>query len=390
MKIGIEFLSSMKIVRGTAMYTGGTNYAKGIVKTLCDSDESNKFSIVLFVHNKFKITEKDCSLGINEKCEIRYIEDLEDGNYSDLKIMFFPQVNGLTLLGIPKIKRNNPNLKICATLHDRQHNFCCFDWNDRFYYAGFRRSGVFDFWKYFLKKITFAVLYGNCVKHIDSVFTVSNYSMQRLMHKNIRNIKYFIQKNTMDEFNVFRECENYALFVGGDRPEKNLFRTLQAFCLFKKKTKSELGLKITGVSEKTKCNLLKSKKINCVIVSKSVEFLPYVSYQKLAELYSGCRYVIFTSKGEGYGLPVREAMSYGKTVLASRISSIPEVAGAALYYVDPFDIDSICEGFQFFEDERNLARFQRYVLKRNGIMEEMARQDTQILIDEILDIARSS
>lgn len=386
MKVGIDFFSSMKIIDGVAMYTGGTNYAKSILKSLKNCLRKDEFNIILFMPVDFQPMDEDKDLFIDKGCEIRYIHSLKECDCSDLKIVFFPQVNGTTLREIPRIKRSFPDIKVCATLHDRQHNFYKFDWYDRFYYKGFRRTGIICLMNYLLKKIAFTIEYARCIKYIDKMFTVSNYSMQNLMHRNIKNIKYFIQENIVDGYRPLNILgENYALFVGGGREEKNLMRTLEAFSFFKLKTGSQIRLKITGVTDETKKNLLKSKKISCDIVEKSAEFLPYVSYQQLAELYSGCRYVIFTSKGEGYGLPVREALGYGKTVLASRTTSVPEVAGAALLYVDPFDVESICNGFMALEDDRTLERLQGYILERNRIITEMACQDTKIMIDEILN-----
>lgn len=119
--------------------------------------------------------------------------------------------------------------------------------------------------------------------------------------------------------------------------------------------------------------------------NKYIEFTPYLSYDELKRLYANCRYVVFTSKGEGYGLPVREALSYGKAILASRTTSVPEVAGAALYYVDPFDVESIASGFEKFDSDAVLDRYERYARERKRVVEQTAAQDMNILIDELLE-----
>ena len=48
--------------------------------------------------------------------------------------------------------------------------------------------------------------------------------------------------------------------------------------------------------------------------------------------------LIFPSTYEGFGLPVLEAMDAGVPVVASRVASLPEVAGDAACYFDPLDI----------------------------------------------------
>ena len=108
-------------------------------------------------------------------------------------------------------------------------------------------------------------------------------------------------------------------------------------------------------------------------------------YDELEELYSNCRYVTFTSKGEGYGLPVREAFAHGKMVLASRTTSVPEVAGAALCYVDPFDIESIANGFEMLDSDTVLSKYESYAKRRNELINQIAKQDMSILIDELLE-----
>ena len=54
-----------------------------------------------------------------------------------------------------------------------------------------------------------------------------------------------------------------------------------------------------------------------------------------AWLYANCEGFIFPSFTEGFGLPPIEAMSFGKPVFLSRLTSLPEVGGdAAKYFAD--------------------------------------------------------
>ncbi len=69
--------------------------------------------------------------------------------------------------------------------------------------------------------------------------------------------------------------------------------------------------------------------------------LGHVSDAALAELYRRCAVFCYPSLGEGFGLPVLEAMAAGAAVLTSNTSSLPEVGGDAVAYVDPYDIESI-------------------------------------------------
>jgi glycosyltransferase involved in cell wall biosynthesis len=55
----------------------------------------------------------------------------------------------------------------------------------------------------------------------------------------------------------------------------------------------------------------------------------------LAALYKGCRFSLYLSYYEGWGLPVSDSLSYGKPCVASNRASIPEAGGRFCVYVDP-------------------------------------------------------
>src|SRR4030095_16786354 len=52
---------------------------------------------------------------------------------------------------------------------------------------------------------------------------------------------------------------------------------------------------------------------------------------------SNCRAFVHPSKAEGVGLPVVEAMSFGKPVFISKLTSLPEIGGNAAFYFTSFD-----------------------------------------------------
>lgn len=63
----------------------------------------------------------------------------------------------------------------------------------------------------------------------------------------------------------------------------------------------------------------------------------------LALLYKHCSFTLLASLYEGWGLPVGESLSFGKTAVVSRSSSLPEVGGDLVTYCDPMSPDSIMQ-----------------------------------------------
>lgn len=58
---------------------------------------------------------------------------------------------------------------------------------------------------------------------------------------------------------------------------------------------------------------------------------------EVAFLYANCLFSVCVSYYEGWGLPVGESLWFGRPVLASQTSSLPEVGGDLVDYCDPYD-----------------------------------------------------
>jgi glycosyltransferase involved in cell wall biosynthesis len=145
----------------------------------------------------------------------------------------------------------------------------------------------------------------------------------------------------------------FVLAVGTLEPRKNLPLLVAAYSSLAEATQSRHALVVVGAlgwEANETVAALRSLDGNC-------KMLGYISDAALAELYRRCAVFCYPSLGEGFGLPVLEAMSEGAAVVTSGISSLPEVGGDAVEYVDPYNVASIAAGLRrVLEDEPHRAQ----------------------------------
>ena len=83
-------------------------------------------------------------------------------------------------------------------------------------------------------------------------------------------------------------------------------------------------------------------------------FLGRVLDKEKEILYSLAKVFVFPSFFEGFGFPPLEAMACGTPVVASNVSSLPEVAGDCAITVNPYRIDEIAGAVKTLLDNSNL------------------------------------
>jgi glycosyltransferase involved in cell wall biosynthesis len=81
----------------------------------------------------------------------------------------------------------------------------------------------------------------------------------------------------------------------------------------------------------------------------------YLRITDLAGFYGGSELLAYPTLGEGFGLPVLEAMSCGAPVLTTRRLALPEVGGDAVAYTEP-DVDSLAASLAALLDDEDRRR----------------------------------
>lgn len=144
----------------------------------------------------------------------------------------------------------------------------------------------------------------------------------------------------------------YFMFVGGRSPYKNFVRLLKAFSLLVVRHK-DLELRVVG-SSFTQEELAT---ISIMGIPDNVHNVGHLPDNALARCYYNSLAFVCPSLYEGFGIPLLEAMACRTAIAASDVSSIPEVAGDAALYFDPYAVEDIAAKLlQLVEDSTLRAR----------------------------------
>ncbi len=146
----------------------------------------------------------------------------------------------------------------------------------------------------------------------------------------------------------------YFFFVGSMHPRKNMLRLLQAFNEFKRISNSNFKLVIAGVMHFSRSEM-QEYYASCNYKT-DILFLGRLSDDELKKALGAAYALTFVPVFEGFGLPIVEAFEAGVPVLAANATSLPEVAGDAAVYADPFDVSSIANGMlSLYENKDELC-----------------------------------
>ena len=160
---------------------------------------------------------------------------------------------------------------------------------------------------------------------------------------------------------TFRIKKPFILFVGVIEPRKNIDALVDAYENLWRKGRISCQLVIAG-----RKGWLYEPIVDKISRSRSkhqICLLNYVKPSDLVLLYNAAELFVYPSLYEGFGLPVLEAMACGTPVVTSNVSSLPEIAGDAAWYVDPLSVESLSHGIETMINDGNL----RKDLSRKGL-----------------------
>ena len=193
-----------------------------------------------------------------------------------------------------------------------------------------------------LKSIYMKRMLGSSIRRSEKIIAVSEATKQDILslydvsedkivviHHGVEECYFNNKKKPSDDevLRNFKINQPYILFVGERRPHKNIVALIQAYAHLKLSLRQSYQLVIVGKAYSNYNDPeLKAKELD---LKNSVIFTGAVTDEALKILYRNASLFVLPSLYEGFGFPVLEAMASCVPVIASNVTSLPEIVGKA-------------------------------------------------------------
>jgi glycosyltransferase involved in cell wall biosynthesis len=172
------------------------------------------------------------------------------------------------------------------------------------------------------------LLFRNILRCTNEIISVSETTRNDL-HKNFK-IDSIVIREGVNKINNncfiehFQDIipNKYFLYVGSCNPHKNVQFLIDSFL----KSNTNKQLVISGKNN-----------LSLFVESKKIIFTGFVTEDELDYLYKNCYAFVFPSLYEGFGLPILEALSYGKRVFSSTGGALKEFSNEVVCYFNPYN-----------------------------------------------------
>lgn len=328
MKIGINIdpllPSSCHYHRGIGTYTAG------LINGLQEIDSENEYML-------FYTSKRGGPLRIKENGNFRlrkrsifssfYLNNIIDYGLKDIDVLHFPSAEG------PFAGK-----RIVVTAHD----LIPLKYPKRF--APSLRRKIWNQTRYWVMR-----------RAIKIIAVSENTKRDLIKYLHIEPDKIaVIYEGVEDIFSPKTDITKKYILASGSDWNKNTKTIIKAY----NNLKSDIPLVINAIPDKELMAYIREKNLE-----GKVSFTGYLSRQEMVALYIGALVFVFPSIEEGFGLPLVEAMACGVPVIASTVSSLPEVVGSAGILVNPYDVSGIASALKEVLTNNSL----RAVLSRKSL-----------------------
>jgi len=150
-----------------------------------------------------------------------------------------------------------------------------------------------------------------------------------------------------NDFMIKNKLGKYIFFIGNNKPHKNMTGLINSFLDVKKEFKDFKLVIISKGFDLREVSIENRIKDDIIVLDS-------VSESELVYYYNCAYMLVLPSYYEGFGLPVIEAMACGCPVVASNVSSLTELGGGAMLFINPYNNSSITEGIRKLIRNRDL------------------------------------
>ncbi len=203
-------------------------------------------------------------------------------------------------------------------------------------------------------------------KEASHILTVSDYSAKDISSRfGVEAEKITVVPNGVsDIFSPLTEQEKresrqrfaggspYFVYVGSLLPRKNIPRLLSAYELYREQYSGDVRLVLAGremFGNRELWKVLKGMKH-----AGDVLFPGSMDRRGTRLLIGGAEALMLVSYFEGFGIPLVEAMACHTPVITADVTALPEVAGEAALYADPFSVEKIAEAMHRIISDKSL------------------------------------
>jgi len=178
--------------------------------------------------------------------------------------------------------------------------------------------------------------------------------------------------------------ESYILALSGIEKRKNWHNLLLAYKVLLVQQLTTVPLVLAGRIVDLNYYQELRNLVQQLNLDKQVQWVIDPDEKQKAQLLQNCLFLAYPSIYEGFGFPILEAFYYGKTVLTSRISSMPEIAKDAAVYVNPLNYLDIARGLQILLHNQSL----RTTLENNTAknLAQFSWQELRLAILRVLNL----
>ncbi len=205
-----------------------------------------------------------------------------------------------------------------------------------------------------VRRAVLGTFVGRSARGCDRIITVSNFSKREIVqHFGISPKKITVTHHGPRELPVantvswdllsrlYSIAPPFIAAFGGVFKHKNLARLVAAFATFA----SEVPHKLLLIGRLPPDGHVEAE-IRRLGLTGRVVLTGYIPGEHIMPLLTRASVFAFPSWYEGFGLPVLDAQLAGIPVACSRAASLPEVAGEAAEYFDPFSIDEMARALR--------------------------------------------